>query len=89
MRRMGDCDHQQFSVRVEVVRLEDTGKYAADVTINCVECGVPMVFLGLPRGLDPNGAATNVDGTELRAAIHPKGEVNPSVGAGFMVRCSQ
>ncbi len=72
---MGQCLHRKFDANVHIARLEDCGRFAADIKIVCRECGVSMVFLGLPRGLDMNGAATNTDGTELRAAIHPKGEL--------------
>jgi hypothetical protein len=85
-----NCEHMNFEADVVVNRLEDTGRFNADVRIKCVECGVPFRFIGLPYGLDLNGAACSVDGTEGRFAIAPKGEVlamtdRESVG-GFTVR---
>lgn len=69
------CKHENFAANVDVVRLSDSGRFAADVRINCTQCGMPMRFIGLPCGLDLNGAATNPDATEARLAIAPKGEV--------------
>lgn len=83
------CDHKDFAAEVDVHRLEDSGRFQADVRIRCAVCGAPFRFIGLPAGLDLNGAATSVDGTEARLAIGPKGEVmNVLEGAplGFTVR---
>ena len=69
------CEHRSFSASVEVNRLEDVVRFVADVKISCAECGIPMRFIGLPAGLDLNGASVSVDGTEGRFAIAPQGEV--------------
>lgn len=63
------CEHKEFAAQVAVNRIEDTGRFSADIRIQCVECGEPFRFLGLPCGVDPNGAAVSVDGTEARLAI--------------------
>lgn len=84
-----DCNHHSFSANVEVTRLEDIGRFTADVKINCAVCGVAMRFIGLPAGLDLNGASVSVDGTEGRFAIAPKGEVVSELEgtvSGFTVR---
>lgn len=73
--RPGTCSHQNFFAAVTVNRLEDSGRFQADVRIGCVDCGTPFRFVGLPCGVDLNGAAVSVDGTEGRFAITPKGEV--------------
>lgn len=83
------CDHPGFNASVEVSRLEDIGRFTADVKIECAVCGVPMRFIGLPTGLDLNGASVSVDGTEGRFAIAPKGEVVSELEGtpvGFTVR---
>lgn len=81
------CQHQNFEADVDVNRLEDSGRFCADIRIKCRDCGRPMRFLGLPMGLDFNGAAVNPNGQEARLAIHPAGEqvpgLNPDVPAGF------
>ena len=85
------CEHLNFTANVDVNRLVDSGRFQADVRIRCVDCGVPMRFIGLPAGLDLNGAAVSVDGTEGRFAIAPKGEVitvMEDAPLGFTVRKS-
>lgn len=64
-----NCDHPAFEAYVAVNRLEDSKRFAADVRIRCVKCGVPFRFLGLPCGVDLNGAAVSADGTQARLAI--------------------
>jgi hypothetical protein len=84
------CDHPHFEAAVDVIRLQDSGRFAADVRIKCAACGIPMRFIGLPAGVDLNGAAVSVDATEARLAIAPKGEVIPPMEGpvGFSVRRS-
>lgn len=55
------CKHPDFEAQVNVNRLEDVGRFSADVTIRCALCGVPFRFIGLPGGLDLNGASVSVD----------------------------
>jgi len=74
-----NCKHECFMANVEVNRHEDTGRFTANVRIQCDQCGKPMRFIGLPMGVDMNGAAVSVDGTEGRFAIHPKGEAVPGL----------
>lgn len=71
------CKHEKFNAKVSVNRLnreegQTVDHYMADVSIQCVECGVPFEFIGLRTGVIMDGAATNVDRTELRAAITPQ-----------------
>lgn len=86
---MTKCQHTNFQSFVTVNRLEDTGRFSADVTIKCVDCETPFRFIGLPIGLDLNGASVSVDGTEARLAIAPEGEVITALDEGcdgFTVR---
>lgn len=76
------CEHKYFAATVEVNRLEDSGRFTADVRIVCSECQIPMRFIGLPFGVDLDGAAVSVDGTEGRFAIAPKGEVVSMIDKG-------
>lgn len=73
MKKPHECKHMNFKAHVAVARLEDSGKFQAEVTIHCLECGTPMQFLGLPPGLKLSGAAVSVDGLEARLAICPQG----------------
>ena len=63
------CPHEHFAANVNVNRLEDSGRFCADVTIKCAQCDTPFRFLGLPCGIDLNGAAVSADGTESHLAI--------------------
>ncbi len=71
---MSECEHKEFEARVEVNRLEDVKQFAADVHIQCRDCGMPFRFLGLPAGLRPERPAVSVDGTEARLPIAPLDE---------------
>lgn len=83
------CKHEDFEANVAVNRIEDTGRFMADVRIECTQCKTAFRFIGLPIGLDMNGAAVSADGTEGRFAIAPKGEVLTIVDgapSGYTVR---
>jgi hypothetical protein len=88
------CEHKNFAADVDVNRLEKgeggpVYRFQADVRIKCVDCGTPFRFIGLPAGLDLNGASVSANGEEGRFAIAPKGEVLSVIeGApvGFTVR---
>lgn len=79
------CKHEEFDARVEVTRLKDSQRFTSDIKINCRQCGVPMVFLGFPVGCHVEKPMTNVDRTELRAPIHPKGEAIPPLPEGIPI----
>ncbi len=75
-----ECEHMTFAAEVDVSRLpaKEGGpieRYCADVRIKCADCGLPFRFIGLPAGLDLNGAATSINAEEARLAIAPKGQV--------------
>lgn len=76
------CKHEKFCSSVTVNRLEDIGRFSADVRITCDDCGIPFRFIGLPAGFDLNSAAVSVDATEVRLAIAPKGEVVTALEGG-------
>lgn len=90
------CEHLDFAADVSVGRIlpsegsKEVMCYQADVRIVCADCQTPFRFIGLPAGLDLNGAAVSVDGTEGRFAIAPKGEVVSMLEgggpAGFTIR---
>jgi hypothetical protein len=72
---MGSCEHKDFRADVSVHRLEDTKQFQANVKIECSQCHLPFQFLGLPLGMDLQGAAMSVDGQEARLGIAPVGSV--------------
>lgn len=65
------CKHMNFTANVSVARMENVGKFHADIRISCAECGVPMQFLGLDTGFSFDGARVSLDGQEARIAIAP------------------
>lgn len=65
------CEHKEFLAHVTVNRLEDSGRFNADIRVRCTECGMAFRFLGLKPGLDLDGAAVSADGLEARLAIAP------------------
>lgn len=67
------CEHKNFAARVAVNRLEDTGRFSADVTIHCSDCQEPFRFMGLPAGSSWRWPTVSIDGLELRAPIEPQG----------------
>lgn len=76
----GKCEHLNFVCECDVNRLptKEGGpieRYSMDVRVKCADCGIPFRFIGLPCGVDLNGAAVSIDATEGRFAIAPKGQV--------------
>lgn len=70
------CKHENFSANVAVGRLShnDGGPitgYVANVTVKCVQCGLPFRFIGLSAGGYPTEPRVSIDGTELRAPLEP------------------
>ena len=47
------CPHMNFEADIKVIRLEDTGKFYAEIKINCSDCKMPMKFIGMEMGLSP------------------------------------
>jgi len=67
------CDHHKFAAKVKVARLEDSGRFMAEIRVTCSDCGKPFQFLGLEPGLDLDGARVSIDGLEANIAIAPEG----------------
>lgn len=68
------CKHNSFDAQVRVARIEDAGRFMAEIQISCRECGVPMQFMGLTPGLNYDGANVSLDGLEANIGIHPRGQ---------------
>ena len=81
------CKHGQFAAGVKIARLEDSGRFMAEVRVRCAECGLPFEFRGLQPGLNMNGAAMSIDAQEAFLAIVPHGtEATPLDVIGFQIR---
>ena len=84
---MDECKHFNFECKTTVNRLEDIGRFQADIKINCKDCGKPFRFVGLPVGLNLNGASVSFEGTEGRFAILPEDKNNMALPlTGFIVQ---
>ncbi len=68
------CEHHNFDATVRVARIEDKGRFMAEIQIKCADCGTPMQFMGLPPGLNFDGATVSLDGLEANIGIHPQGQ---------------
>ena len=73
---MKECDHLDFRSEARIVRiLKDNEEfspeaipivYTVDLRVFCKECDAPLLFQGLPQGVNMNGAAMSLDRTEAR-----------------------
>ena len=83
------CRHDSVSCILNFNRIEDVGRFMADIRIVCEKCHTPFRFVGLPAGMDYNSPCVSVDGCELRAPVAPRGEVLSEIEGtpiGFTVR---
>lgn len=71
---MTSCPHMNFDADVTVNRLEDSGRFVADVKIKCLDCGEPFQFLGLEPGVKLAGAAVSLSGLEAHLSILPNSQ---------------
>ena len=88
-----NCKHENFQSNVSICRITNNDgnadRFNAELRVNCVDCGEPFKFLGLPTGLDLNGASVSVDGFEARMAIGTDATVASILNdgcTGFTVR---
>jgi hypothetical protein len=84
------CKHENFECHVDVNRIEDIGRFTADVRIKCSQCNLPFEFVGIDEcGLSYEHPTVNPSAQELRIPIKPKGYVIlPGIKgpAGFKVK---
>ena len=71
---MTACVHMNFDATVGVARLEDSGRFMAEIRIKCKDCDTPFQFMGLEPGLNFEGATVSLDGLEANIGIHPEGQ---------------
>jgi len=71
---MTKCKHLNFDAQVNVIRLEDSGSFMAEVKIECRECHTPFQFLGMPMGLSFTKPMVEVMAVEARLPIKPLDE---------------
>ena len=84
-----DCPHVNFEVNATVNRLtrkdaeegtiEPAVGFMADIRVDCIDCGEPFYWIGLPVGVMTGfdgEPTTSFDRTELRAPIFPVSGLN-------------
>lgn len=69
------CPHLVFEAHVIVDRLDEVGKFLANVNVRCRDCRTRFRWQGLQMGVDLQGTMVSVDGFELRGAIVPDGHL--------------
>lgn len=67
-----DCPHESFRANVNVGRMEDTGRFIADITVHCAVCDEPFRFMGVPAGVSFERPMASIDGLELHVPIEPE-----------------
>lgn len=67
------CRHMNFDAKVGIARLENVGRFVAEIRIRCTDCDTPFQFRGLEAGCDTDGARVSIDGLEANIAIVPEG----------------
>lgn len=89
------CQHEDFSVRVNVGRLSAVeggpiSNYTADVQIQCAQCGEAFCFIGMEHGSDPAKPMCSFLADEARLPIRPSSEANKDLPIipGFRVKRS-
>lgn len=86
------CAHSRFgcSVLVERGRRREAGEFPyflAQVRIECSDCGTPFTFLGLPAGVNLDGACTDHSGECAILGVAPRDEViSDMLPAGRVIR---
>lgn len=86
------CEHTDFAVHAEISRITDVDDgpvtaYAADIRVECIHCGTPFLWTGVPTGLSAKHPTVSIDGQTLIAPMRPHG-ADPAFGThltGFTV----
>jgi hypothetical protein len=78
-----DCRHEQFTSFVAVHRLEDTGRFIAELRIWCVDCREAFRFQGLQPGVLHERPSCSMDALEARLPVEPEIEKQLFGGARF------
>ena len=80
-----DCTHETFHADVKVARILDVGKFVAEITVKCMDCGEPFRFVGVAAGLSYEHPQCSIDGLELFAPIEPEIEKQLHASASYHV----
>ncbi|MBB3453904.1 hypothetical protein FHT86_002160 [Rhizobium sp. BK313] len=47
----------------------------AEINVECADCKEPFQFIGLPPGLNLNGATVSINGLQANMAIGPNSQI--------------
>ena len=67
------CEHKNFFAAVKVARVEDVGRFVAEITVHCADCDTPFQFMGVTPGFSYEGPRVSIDGLEAHLPICPQG----------------
>ncbi len=56
------CSHLKITLDRKVQQMVDTGRTMLHLRVTCADCKTPFMFQGLPKGLNLDGAATDLTG---------------------------
>lgn len=90
---MPDCTHEDFAAQVDVNRITGNVEGGAlsniyvEVRVVCLHCGVPLVFHGLPLGINPKHPTMDITAKVVTLPARPANEVEGwgQDGPGFAV----
>lgn len=74
------CQHLLIGAQVNVQRLEDLGRFIAEITVWCASCKTPFSFTGLPLAISCDRATLNIDATQLSLPVEPGAKPIPLGG---------
>lgn len=70
-----NCKHNiEHFINCKISCFEDSKRLMLEISVRCETCKKPFVFVGLPPGLNLNGATVSVDGLTANMALAPEGE---------------
>lgn len=73
------CQHFNFFSTVTINRVEDVGRFMADVSIKCADCNQEFAFVGLPGGLNFDRPTASFDRLTARLPIFPQDRPPPPI----------
>lgn len=86
-----DCKHDQFRISADITPVGESPDKpevlyrSASIQVNCLHCGDPFEFVGLPFGFSPYRPTVSIDGQTLSVSVMPVGKKIPEGLAGFNV----
>lgn len=83
------CRHEKIEVKHRIKYIEALDRYVLSVIVQCAQCQAYFRFLGLPRGVDLEGATLAVDGTTGLFGIYPENQtpkvLSPDTPVGMLI----